>query len=352
LGAVSTAELNDPSLELRRRARLVRRVRLAVVACVVAYFFLPYEVQAWIPPWLPFLAALTLEVQFFVGGYLQGRRGVVPGHAASDPGPQPRDLAELGGEQWREATTVDLDGERHFVPIQGLSEEEAHERVVEYAGDPAAIRASREPYAAPARRGGLLDRRYLLEALATLAIVGGILYWASRPHGWDAVSAADQARAEALFSREAGKIAGHPVQVRCDTSGNYVGVVHDADGLAYVGGNRAYLTPSICDTLYQLAFKHRTQSFPRTARAIAVLAHEAWHLQGVSAEGLANCYAFQSGVALGSALGLSEGTARSMMRQQLATSVSDFATTPEYLVPGSCRDGGADDLDPASSAFP
>ena len=168
-----------------------------------------------------------------------------------------------------------------------------------------------------------------------LAIVAAILYWASRPHGWGSVSATNQARAERVFSREAAKIAGHPAQVRCDTKGEYVGFVEEADGLAFVGGDRAYLTPSICDTLYQLAFKHRTQSFPRTARAIAVLAHESWHLQGVSNEGLANCYGFQSGVQLGVDLGLSEGTARSMMREQLATNASDAETTPEYLVPPS-----------------
>ena len=75
-----------------------------MLAFVVAYFFLPYDVHYWIPPWIPFLAALYLEVQFFVGGYLRGapRRGYVP--AGSDPGPQPRDLADFGGEDWREAT--------------------------------------------------------------------------------------------------------------------------------------------------------------------------------------------------------------------------------------------------------
>ena len=179
------------------------------------------------------------------------------------------------------------------------------DRVGEYARDPETIQAARRPYAPGPRRGGLADRRYLLEALATLALVAGILYWASRPHGWSAVSYANQARAEAVFSREAAKIAGHPVRVRCDTKGEYVGFLKEADGLAFVGGKRAYLTPSICDTLYQLAFKHRTQSFPRTARALAVLAHESWHLQGVSDEGLANCYGFQSGVQLGVDLGLS-----------------------------------------------
>jgi hypothetical protein len=337
--------------DVRRRARIVRLLRLGVLAFVVVYFFLPYDVRYWIPPWVPFLAALVLEVQFFLGGYLQGRRGVAHAPVSSDRGPQPRDLAELGGESWLEATTIEVEGERHYVPIRGLSEEEVEERAAEYAADPDAIRATRQPYVPP-RRAGLLDRRHLLEALATLAIVGGLLYWASRPHGWSAVSAADQARAEVAFSREASRIAGHPTQVRCDDNGEFVGYVQDADGLAVVGGRRAYLTPSICDTLYQLAFKGRTQSFPRTARAIAVLAHEAWHLQGVSDEGLANCYGFQSGVQIGVNLGLSEGTARSMMRQQLATNASDAAATPEYLVSSGCRNGGADDLNPGSDAFP
>jgi hypothetical protein len=350
---VGAAEAQGPELDLRRRARLLRWLRLAMVAFVVAYFFLPYDIQSLIPAWLPFLAAVYLEAHFFVGGYLQARQGAEWASGMSDRGPQARDLAELGGEAWRETTTIDIGGERHYVPIQGLTtEDEVQERIAAYVADPDAMAESRRPFRAARRRVGLFDRRYLVEALAMLALVGGILFWASRPHGWDAVSAADRTRAEAVLSREAGRIAGHEANVRCDTSGDYVGVTRDADGLAYVGGSRAYLTPSICDTLYQLAFKHRTQSFPRTGRAIAVLAHEAWHLQGVADEGLANCYAFQSGVAVGEALGLSEGTARSMMRQQLATNASDAATAPEYLVPAECRNGGVHDLDPGSEDFP
>jgi len=68
--------------------------------------------------------------------------------------------------------------------------------------------------------------------------------------------------------------------------------------------------PRLCDELYQLRFKRRVRSFSQTARAIAVLAHEAWHLNGVANEGLANCYAFQSGVAVGVHLGLSDSRAR------------------------------------------
>jgi hypothetical protein len=342
----------ERSLDVRRRTRLARRWRVVLLAFVIAYFFAPYDVHYWIPAWIPFLAAVYLELHFFLGGYLRGRRGVVHEPAGADPGPQPRDLADFGGEAWREVLPVEIDGERHFVPIQGLADDEVEARVVEYVADPEALHAARRPYARPPRRAALLDRRYLLEALATLALVAGILWWASRPHGWDAVSDANRTRAEAVFSREAAKIAGHPVAVRCDTKGEYVGFVEEADGLAFVGGRRAYLTPAICDTLYQLAFKNRTQSFPRTARAVAVLAHEAWHLQGVSDEGLANCYGFQSGVQLGVDLGLSEGTARAMMRQQLATNASDAASTPEYLVPSGCRNGGSEDLNPASDAFP
>ena len=71
-----------------------------------------------------------------------------------------------------------------------------------------------------------------------------------------------------------------PPRSRATTKGEFVGFVQDADGLAEVGGDQAFLTPEICDTLYQLAIKHRVQSFSRTARAIAVLAHESWHLRG------------------------------------------------------------------------
>ena len=52
-----------------------------MIALVVGYFFLPYDVKAWIPVWLPFLAALGLELHFFVGGYVQARRSVALGTA-------------------------------------------------------------------------------------------------------------------------------------------------------------------------------------------------------------------------------------------------------------------------------
>jgi len=283
-----------------------------VLALVIGYFFLPYGVQSWIPVWLPFLAAVALEAQFFIGGYAARNRE----HARStDRGPQARDLADLGwGPEFED---------EEFNSYYDRSAE------------------------APRR-----NLRHVAEAAVALAIVGGILFYAAKPHGWSAVSTEHRARAEAVFSHEATRIAGHPATVICDTSGKHVGIVQDADGVAQVGGRVTYIVPSLCDALYQLRFKHRVQSFSRTGRAIAVLAHESWHLRGVANEGLANCYAFQSGVGVGVDLGLSEGRARSMMREQLANNASDSGANTQYLVPPGCDNGGRYDLNPGSTAFP
>jgi hypothetical protein len=128
-------------------------------------------------------------------------------------------------------------------------------------------------------------------------------------------------------------------------------VVQHADGAAVVGGRVAYLTPERCYDLYQLAFEDEV-AFSQTARSLAVLAHEAWHLRGVRDEGTTECYALQSAVGIGQRFGLSEDTARQMMRQQLTENSLRGLATAEYRVSDECRDGGELDLDPASSAFP
>ena len=93
-------------------------------------------------------------------------------------------------------------------------------------------------------------------------------------------------------------------------------------------------------------------TWSQTSRALAVLAHEAWHLRGVQDEGTTECYALQSGVQVGRRLGLAEDTARQMMRQQLAENALRGAGSFEYVVPAECRDGGGLDLDPSSTTFP
>jgi hypothetical protein len=90
----------------------------------------------------------------------------------------------------------------------------------------------------------------------------------------------------------------------------------------------------------------------QAGRAIAVLAHEAWHLRGVADEGTTECYALQSGVALGQRFGLSEDRARQMMRQQLVENQRRGLASFEYVVSADCRDGAPLDLAPDTSSFP
>ena len=161
-----------------------------------------------------------------------------------------------------------------------------------------------------------------------------------------------QARIAYTGLTRAARIAGKPAHVRCDTSGRLVGAVQHADGVATVGGDRAYITPELCFALYRLVRDGEVPSFSRTARAIAVLAHEAWHLRGVQDEGVTECYALQSGVRVGERLGLDEDEARRMMRSQLVANQLHKSGSSEYVVPSDCTNRGRLDLRPALDLFP
>ncbi len=263
-----------------------------------AAYLLSTSLQLWIPPLLPFLAALVIEAQFFVSGVR--RRGP---RVVEDPGPQPRDLADFG---WAD---------------------DAHEP------------------AAPSK----VRRRLIQVALVLVLLSGLFLLDRSRP-SWQKLPAHERAATLAIMTREAARIAGHPAHVICDVKAQHVGYVQDADGLAVVGGQRMWITPGIC---YRLAKVPRMSPSTETAsgHAIAVLAHEAWHLHGVQSEALANCYAYQSGVQVGRAFGLSAGTARRLMHEQLADNPGDFAGTA-YVIPHGCHRGGSFDLRLDGAHFP
>jgi len=305
---------------------LARRLRISAVVLIVAWFLLP-GLQDWIPLWVPFLAFAALELSFLVGGLREpssarGKRGRIP---------QESDIEELGGEEWLEPVIVEVDGRDVWLPEGAETEEEVREQ-----------RPLR-------RRGPLLGR---LEGVVVVAALALILLVLVPDGGWDGLDEDERARTEARLSAEAGRIAGHEARVHCDARGETVGIVQHADGIAEVGGRNAYLTPQLCFRLHRLAFEDDEGAFSQTARAIAVLAHEAWHLRGETDEGVTNCYAFQSGVGLGRRLGLSDGTAARMMRQQLADNGTFARAAPEYLVPSECRDGGRLDLEPDGSRFP
>jgi hypothetical protein len=281
-------------------------LRVALAVFVLAWILGPYELRSAVPVWLAFLIALALEVSFFVGGI-----GAAPA-PRPDRGPQPVDRERYGYLGW-----LDDDDEEEIEEAAGLWQ--------------------------PVRRFVIG-----VGVIATLALV---FWFVESRTGWDALDVETRAEAQERFSDEASRIAEKPVRIRCDESGAYVGAIQHADGVAAVGGDLAYLTPERCLDLYRLASEGEVRS-SQTGRALAVLAHEAWHLHGVRDEGTTECYAFQSGVQLGQRLGLTEDAARQLMRQQLADNAGRSGASAEYLVPPGCRDGGSLDLDPESSRFP
>ncbi len=282
-------------------------LRVALVVFVLAWIFGPYELRSAIPVWIAFVIALGLEVNFLLGAL--GR----PPAPQPDRGPQPVDRERFGYLRW-------------------ANDEEEDEELEEDAGTWTAV------------------RRFLvgLSVIAALAL----LFWLVESRtGWDSLSVETRTEAQDRFSQEAALVAGKPVRIRCDESGEFVGAIQHTEGVATVGGDLAYLTPQRCLDLYRLAFEGEVIS-SQTSRAIVVLAHEAWHLHGIRDEGTTECYAFQSGVGLGQRLGLSEDAASRLMGQQLAENVGRGGATAEYLVPPDCRDGGTLDLDPEDSEFP
>jgi hypothetical protein len=285
----------------QRLARSWLWLRVGLVAFVFAWILGPREVRDSVPILVVFLIALGLEVQFLVSALRTGGASSAP-----DRGPQPVDRELYGFEE----------GEEEWIELS------------------------------PARP----LRRFAVGVALIAALVGAVLL-AHRNAGWSALSGERRGEAVARFSEEASTIAGKPVAVRCDEGRDYVGAVQHADGVAVVGGGLAILTPEVCEDLYLLAFEGETNG-ERTGRAVAVLAHEAWHLRGEADESTTECYALQSGVELGQRLGLSENRARQLMRQQLVENALRGASTLEYRLTSECRDGGQLDLDPGSSVFP
>ena len=316
-------------------------LRLGLIGFVVVWLFGPDVLRSTVPVWLAFAVALGLELQFFVGALRSSPR------PRPDRRPQAADRARFGyGEEPAELFLVREQGEEIWVPYSGESDEELDELI-------AAERERPDWEPVPVEAEGALPPA-LRGLLVGLAVIGGLalLLWYVDSHtGWDSISAKTRAKATQRFSREASRIAGKPVRIRCDEAGNVVGAVQHADGVALVGGDVAYLTPERCFDLYRLAFDGEITS-NRTARALAVLAHESWHLRGERDEGSTECYALQSGVDLGRSLGLSANTARQMMRQQLTENALHGRGSADYLVPPECQDGGELDLNRRSSRFP
>lgn len=335
--SATVGRVEAPPTRASRNA--VPLLRLGLLVFVLLWIFGPYSLRARVPVWLPFLVALALEVNFFVGA----RRGRTTVRRA-DRAPQEADR-DLFGEP-DELLLVRRDGEELWVPYAGETGDELEELIVEareeraHRAEAAAVRIDDVPRRWPVRQ--------LAVGLCVVAALAAVVWFVDSRSGWNGVGGGDRVRTTARLSTEASRIAGHPVSIRCDDSGAYVGAVQHADGVAVVGGDTAYLTPDRCLDLYRLAFKGQvTES--QTGRSLAVLAHESWHLRGVRDEATTECYALQSGVELGRRLGLSESVARRLMRQQLG---ENRLRRGDYVVPPECREGGSLDRRPLDLRFP
>jgi hypothetical protein len=321
-------------------------LRVALGAFVLAWIFGPYALRAAVPIWLPFLIALGLELHFFLGAWRPASAGV----RRPDRLPQVVDRERYGpSHEADELLLVRRGGEELWIPYSGETGAEV-DALIARAREQAEGEALAPATSVPDRQRPRPVGRFLA-GLGVIGALAAIVWVAENRSGWDGLDADTRSEAASRFSAEASRLVGHPVTIRCDDSGDYVGAVQHADGVAAIGGRLAYLTPERCLDLYRLAFKGEVR-FSQTARSLAVLAHEAWHLRGVRDEGTTECYALQSGVELGQRLGLSEGTARQMMRQQLAENARRRGGSSEYLVPPECRNGGRLDLDRRASEFP
>lgn len=279
-------------------------LRAGLVVFVLAWILGPSELRDAVPILVVFLIALGLEIQFLIGAL---RR---PAARTPDRSPQ------------------QIDRERYGFPPD---EDELEEAWVERR--------------APSPLG-----RFAVGVAVIGALVGAV-FVLDGSTGWSSVPGARRAEAVARYSDAASLVAEKPVSIRCDEARDYVGAVQHTDGVATLGGDLAILTPEICHDLYRLAFEGEVTG-SRTGRAIAVLAHESWHLRGVGDEATTECYALQSGVQLGRRLGLDDDRARQLMRQQLTENALRGAESIEYRVTSDCRDGGRLDLDPSGRSFP
>ena len=322
-------------------------LRLALVLFVLLWIFGPYELRSAVPIWVPFAVALGLELQFLYSAYRD------PSPPLLDRRPQARDRERFGydDEESSEMLLVHDDEGELWIAYDGETDEELEE-LIAAAREQADAEEDAPLPAAPVQRRSLWPPvRRFLTGVAIIGLLSLTAWVVESRTGWSSVDGDARVAAVERFSDEASRIAGKPVQIRCDESRDYVGFVQHSDGVALVGGDRAYLTPEICHDLYRLAFDGENRGNP-TGRAVAVLAHESWHLQGVSDEGTTECYALQSGVELGTRLGLSEERARQLMRQQLTENALRGAGSSEYRVSPECRDGGPLDLRPADDSFP
>jgi hypothetical protein len=95
--------------------------------------------------------------------------------------------------------------------------------------------------------------------------------------------------------------------------------------------------------------RHCKREVVETARALATLAHESFHLAGIRSEAAAECYATQTVDDVAKRLGATAAQGRRVAKWAERTSA---ATHPAEYHSAECRAGGALDLEPDTPAWP
>jgi hypothetical protein len=175
--------------------------------------------------------------------------------------------------------------------------------------------------------------------------------------------AAEESRLAAI----AGEIARRPVSIHCQGAvGEAIDITAEAGSVEFDASGRpadvAEIKRKVCQRLQDFPRARTSPSFacldaPSTcdasvvndAIALDVLAHESWHLRGNQNEAVTECYAEQTVGFVATKLGSDDVQARGLTR---LVHLLVYPHMPDEYRSDECRDGGALDLRPGSSAWP
>jgi hypothetical protein len=165
----------------------------------------------------------------------------------------------------------------------------------------------------------------------------------------------EQRRNEHRLADIASDIAGREVDVHCPGLLSRLAEVSAHAGTVFFDergrpANFTDLDEETCSELERFAEGKTGQSEqPKVARALHVLAHESSHLAGVRDEAAADCFGLQRTAFVAESLGADPAEAQRLARLALAERA--ITAPPDYRS-SECHDGGALDLDRASTAWP
>jgi hypothetical protein len=160
----------------------------------------------------------------------------------------------------------------------------------------------------------------------------------------------------------ASTLVGHKVGVRCpnifkklvNVNGEAGTVQFDEQGRP---ASSTDLAPETCDALRNVASVDLScldtwtcgEKQWRLGWAVHTLAHEAFHMRGVSSESQTECYAMQTTAQVAVSLGIPSGRAAQLQRWVWSRG---YPNEPQEYSTPACANGGPADLHPGSAVWP